>query len=52
MIICYTVLEISYLTHVIVVFHFGQLFVILQPNSPKIKKNNKIQNKKQKKQKP
>ena len=35
MIICYTFLEIWYVTYVIVVFHFGQFFDVLPPNNPK-----------------
>ena len=40
MIICYTVLEIWHMAHVIVVFHFGLFFFLLPPNSPK-KQNSK-----------
>ena len=35
MTICYTVPEIWHVTDVIVIFHFGLLFALLPPNSPK-----------------
>ena len=42
MIICYTVLEIWHVTHVIVVFHFGQFFTFYTPNKPKKQNLKKI----------
>ena len=35
MIICYAVPEIWHMTEVIITFHFGLLFALLPPNSPK-----------------
>ena len=43
-IICYIVLEIWCVTDVIVIFHFGLLFALLLPNSPKNKNFNKMKN--------
>ena len=45
MIMCYDVPEIWHVTDVIVIFHFGPLFALLPPNSPKrskFLKNEKI----------
>ena len=45
MIICYTFLEIWHITHVIVVFHFGQFFSLLPPSQCKKTKFQKIKKK-------
>ena len=42
MIISYTVPEIWYVTHVIVIFHFVLFFALLQPKKKKLKKKKKI----------
>ena len=41
MIICNTVPEIWHITDVIVIFHFGLFFALLQPKKPKFQKNEK-----------
>ena len=40
--ICYTVLEIWHMTHVIAIFCFGQFFSLLPPKKTKFQKNEKI----------
>ena len=42
MIICYTVPEIWRVTDVTVIFHFGLVFALLPPNSPKKSKFKKM----------
>ena len=44
MIICHTVPEIWHVTYIIVIFHFGLFFALLQPKKIKIKNSPKNQN--------